>query len=123
MENGHVDRKLFAIGRKTIIMKYGFSDTTYMTKGFNKILKEALGDSNLSELSRKLKISRSLLQDWIHNGREPSFKNIEHIKKLADYLGITLDEILVGKTNNKVISSVEFQDEGKRYQILIHRIK
>lgn len=94
-----------------------------MKKTFHKILKDNFKDKNLSELSRQLEIPRSVLQDWIKDEREPSFKNLDYLKRLADYLGLSLDELLTGETQVKLLSAVTFEDDGKRYQILINRVK
>ena len=94
-----------------------------MKNSFHKILKDHFKDKNLSELSRHLEIPRSVLQDWIRDEREPSFKNLNYLKRIAEYLGLSLDELLTGETQTKMLSAVTFEDEGKRYQILINRIK
>lgn len=94
-----------------------------MKKKFNKLLQAQFAEKNLSELSRQLKIPRSVLQDWIRDEREPSFKNLDYLKRIAEYLGLTLDELLTGESNTRMLSSVTFEDDGKRYQILINRIK
>lgn len=94
-----------------------------MKKSFHKILQDNFANKNLSELSRQLKIPRSVLQDWIKDEREPSFKNLEYLRKIADYLGISLDELLTGESQSRMLSSVTFDDDGKRYQILINRIR
>ena len=95
-----------------------------MSKEFHKLLKVSFQDKNLSEVSRLLEIPRSLLQDWIHEGREPSLKNVIYLKKIADFLGLTLDELLIGRNSTtKIINSITFEDDGKKYQILISRFK
>lgn len=94
-----------------------------MKKKFNKLLQTQFAEKNLSELSRQLKIPRSVLQDWIRDEREPSFKNLDYLIRIAEYLGLTLDELLTGESNARMLSSVTFEDDGKRYQILINRIK
>lgn len=104
-------------------MYQAVSDSEGMLKNFQKLLKEKLRDRNLSELSRNLDIPRSLLQDWVHEGRVPSMKNLAHIQKLADFLGYSLDELLTGRSSKKIISSVEFDDGDRKYQVIINRIK
>lgn len=94
-----------------------------MKKTFHSILKENFKNKNLSELSRQLEIPRSVLQDWIKDEREPSFKNLNYLKSIAEHLGMSLDELLTGEVQTKMLSSVTFEDEGKRYQILINRVK
>ncbi len=99
-----------------------YSESKVMTK-FHEILIEHFKDKNLSELSRQLNIPRSVLQDWVHEKREPSFKNIDYLKSIASFLGMGLDELLGGEVTNKTISSVVFEDNGRKYQVLINRIK
>lgn len=94
-----------------------------MKKNFHKILKDNFKDSNLSELSRQLAIPRSVLQDWIKDEREPSFKNLDYLKRISEHLGLSLDELLTGESQQRILSSVTFEDDGKRYLIQINRIK
>ena len=94
-----------------------------MLDNFHKILQVRLKGKNLSTLSRDLDIPRSVLQGWIHGNRSSSMKNINQVKKLADLLAMTLDELLVGKTAPETLSSISFQDEDRKYQIQISRIK
>lgn len=93
------------------------------TDTFHNILKENFADKNLSALSRELDIPRSVLQDWIQEKRQPSMKNLTYVKKIADYLGMSLDDLLIGHPpKRKIISSVTFEDDGKKYQVLIQKI-
>lgn len=90
----------------------------------SKILAHRLKGENLSALAKVLEMPRSMLHDWVKGKRVPSLNNIEYIKKLADYLGITLEEQLTGATDEKkVISSVLFQDESRQYKVSIERLK
>lgn len=104
-------------------LKILFFRLLYMENNFHKILKTNFKSKNLSELSRQLEIPRSVLQDWIIDEKQPSFKNMDYILNIANYLGISLDELLVGESKTKVLSAVTFEDEGRRYQVLINRIK
>lgn len=91
---------------------------------FNSTLEKHLEGQNIAKLSRELRIPKSLLHDWIKGKRLPSLKNLDHIKSLADYLGLTLDELLLGsKEVNSLISSISFTDEKRKYKIDIRRIK
>jgi len=95
-----------------------------MNLHFSKILRKRLGKENLSKVSDDLSIRRSLLQDWVHNDRTPSLSNIENVSKIANYLGLTLEELLVGVEDNpEIISSVSFKDQGREYRIRITREK
>lgn len=90
---------------------------------FSKILSNALKGKNISSIAREVDMPRSMLHDWAKSKRIPSLNNIEYIKRLADYLGLSLEEILIGETNKKTISSVSFQDDQRQYRISIERIK
>lgn len=89
---------------------------------FTKILSKSLNGKNISAVAREIGMPRNLLHDWSKAKRIPSLSNIDYIKKLADYLGLTLDELLVGGSSRKVISNVRFSDAGTDYQIMIEKI-
>lgn len=77
----------------------------------------------MSELARQLKVPRSVLQDWI-DGKQPSFSNVEYLVRIADYLNLSLEELLVGKDiQSKILTSIVFDDDGRRYQVSINRVK
>jgi transcriptional regulator with XRE-family HTH domain len=84
---------------------------------FSKILSIALRGKNISSVAREVDMPRSMLHDWAKSKRVPSLNNIEYIKRLADYLGLSLEEILIGETGKKTISSVSFQDDQRQYRI------
>lgn len=92
-------------------------------------LRKHLQGKNISAVSREVGIPTSLIHDWVKGRRMPSLKNIHYVKKLAEYLGISLEEILLGQSDNSacetskdhVVAQLSFEDEGKRYQINIVR--
>ncbi len=94
-----------------------------METKIHEILEKRLKGKNLSQLARELGISKSLLADWVASRRMPSFKNVEALKKLATYLGISLEELLIGEDDQRVITSLLFEDEKRKYSIQITRIK
>ena len=88
------------------------------------ILNERLAGKNLSKVARELGISKSLLADWVASRRLPSLKNIGAVAKLATYLGLTLEQLLLGSQHEvKVISAVSFEDEKRVYRLSIERVK
>jgi len=90
----------------------------------SEILRKRLAGENLSKVARELGISKSLLADWVASRRLPSLKNIDAVAKLADYLGISLEQLLLGKNSDrKIISAVTFDDDERRYRINIERLK
>lgn len=89
---------------------------------FSDLLAKRLADKNLAKLARELKIPRTVLHDWVTSRREPSFRNVHHLKALAQYLGLTLDELLTEQIRERVISAVVFEDGGRKYRVKIERI-
>lgn len=88
------------------------------------ILRERLEGENLSKIARELGISKSLLADWVASRRLPSLKNIEAVAKLAAYLGLSLEQLLLGKdSERKIISAVTFDDDKRSYRVNIERLK
>ncbi len=108
---------------ETIELKNKLRRLGIMSENFHKILKERLEGENLSAISKQLDIPNSLLHDWHSAKRLPSMKNIEAVKRLADYLGLTLEELFIEDTSKNIITSLSFKDEDKEYRILIERIK
>lgn len=90
----------------------------------SEILSKKLAGENLSRVARELGISKSLLSDWVAARRIPSLKNIDSVKKVADYLGLSLEHLLLGKEDDrKIISNVVFEDGSRRYRINVERLK
>lgn len=90
----------------------------------SEILRERLEGENLSKIARELGISKSLLADWVASRRLPSLKNIEAVARLASYLGLSLEQLLLGKDDGrKVISAVTFEDDKRSYRVNIERLK
>lgn len=90
----------------------------------SQILAERLAGKNLSQVARELGIGKSLLADWVASRRVPSLRNADAIGKLATYLGLTLDQLVLGeKVERKVISAVTFDDDSRQYRINIERLK
>jgi transcriptional regulator with XRE-family HTH domain len=91
---------------------------------FSKTLASKLKGENLSALAKKLEIPRSMLHDWVKAKRVPSLSNIDHIQKLAQHLGLSLEELLTGtQSEKKVISSIIFQEDSRQYKISVERLK
>lgn len=98
-------------------------DNRSMEIKFTQTLSKALKDKNISQIAREIDMPRNMLHDWAKAKRVPSLSNIDFIKRLADYLGLSLDELLIGKEERKIISSVSFSDEGREYRLIIERTK
>ena len=91
---------------------------------FSKKLKHALAGMNLSKLAKELSIPKSVLHDWIQAKRKPSLANMNHVKNLANYLGISFEELLLGQAENKQqhLTTVSFKDGDRKYSISITKI-
>lgn len=94
-----------------------------METKLHDILEKRLKGENLSQLARDLGISKSLLADWVASRRLPSLKNVGALKKLSNYLGISLEDLLLGHEESDVITSLLFKDGERQYSIQITRIK
>lgn len=100
------------------------ADKIIMEAKISDVLRERLKGKNLSQVARELNISKGLLADWVSARRLPSLRNISALSKLADYLGLSLEQLLLGKTSEKkIISNVVFDDEKRSYRINIERLK
>lgn len=96
----------------------------FVNTNISEILKERLAGQNLSKVARELGISKSLLADWVAARRLPSLKNIQAVAKLANYLGLSLEQLLLAKAQeSKIISAVSFEDDKRVYRLSIERLK
>ena len=102
------------------------ADNQYMKREIklSKVLQRELKDRVISKVAKELKIGGSLLHDWYSGARTPSAKNMWQLKKVADYLGLTLEEILFDENaDRELISSTIFMDRGLQYRVSIEKIK
>ncbi len=90
----------------------------------SQVLQRELKGRVLSKIAKEVGISVSILHDWYSSSRKPSAKNLWQLKKLADYLGLTLEQILFDERNEKqIISSTVFSDRSVQYRINIEKVK
>ena len=90
----------------------------------SRVLQRELKDRVISKVAKEVKIGGSLLHDWHSGARTPSAKNMWQLKKVADYLGLTLEEVLFDeKTDRELISSTTFTDRGLQYRVSIEKVK
>lgn len=100
------------------------ADNILMEVKLHDVLQARLKGENLSKIARELNIPKQRLFDWVTAKKSPNLKNATEIKKLADYLGLTIEQLLFGETEgSKILSSVIFEDDNKQYRILIERLK
>ncbi len=90
----------------------------------SKVLQRELKGKVLTRVAKEIGLSPAMLHDWHSSSRRPSAKNMPQLKKLADYLGLTLEEILFDQKNaSHTIATTTFYDNGKTYKINIERIE
>lgn len=90
----------------------------------SSVLKRELKGRVLTRVAKEVGISPSILHDWHSSARKPSAKNMIQLKKLADYLNLTLEEILFDEKKDKhTIATTTFYDNGKTYRINIERFE
>lgn len=94
----------------------------------SKVLKRELRARNLrlKEVSEETGISISSLADW-RDCRHPSAKNLPKLQLLADFLDLSLSELMFNRNEErleaKTLQSTTFSDGGRTYRILIKRIE
>lgn len=92
-----------------------------LAKQIKLLLKEK--DLTVAQLSRSCKVSQKTLHEWI-SGRSP--RNLNHVKSVADYLGVTLDFLIFGLENKKDPNTIETLNEyvsiGK-YEVVLRKLK
>lgn len=94
-----------------------------MDSHFSKTLRLRLNGMNLSQLSRELKIPSTLLFEWKQSKRMPSFKNMNHVRRLAAYFGLTLEELLFGEDVNEIIATSTFEVNRVKFRVRIERMR
>lgn len=94
-----------------------------MENRVNHILREALKGENLSYLTRKLGLPKGFLHRVVKEGRSPSLSNIDALITIANYIGISLEMLLTGKAEGKTVSSIQFEDDNRKYKVNIERLK
>ena len=92
----------------------------------SKVLKRELKNLKLRDVSEATDISISLLCDW-KEGRLPSAKNLPKLQILADYLDLTLSQLLFSKKEQDstaiTLQSTQFRDGENQYRIIIEKLK
>lgn len=90
----------------------------------SQVLQRELQGKVLSRVAKEIGVSVSILHDWYSSSRKPSAKNMWQLKKLADYLGLSLEQILFDeKVERQIISSTTFTDRGVQYRVNIEKVK
>lgn len=94
----------------------------------SQVLARKFKGKTLGALEKELGIPKTLLHEW-RIGRLPSGKNLIHLKKLADYFGQTLEELIFDSKQEqleekRVLASTTFSDEETKmeYRIQIEKV-
>lgn len=90
-----------------------------------EVLKRELGDKNLTKLGKEIGISPNQLHEWIRARRSPSAKSFPQLLLLAEYLGMTLEELIFDNASEEksVLASTTFSDDGATYRVAIEKLK
>jgi hypothetical protein len=121
--------------RRDVFPTYGISLTKseYVSDGWDMEikLKEVINrelksrNESVHAAAESTGIPSSTLHAW-SVGQLPSAKNLHHIKKLADHLGISLMTLLFNKkddtTEASILFSSTFVDQDKRYRLVIEKL-
>lgn len=90
----------------------------------SQVLRRELKGKILSRVAKEVGMSVSLLHDWYNSSRKPASKNLWQLKLLAEYLGLSLDEILFDEQGRKqIISTTTFVDRGVQYRVNIEKMR
>jgi transcriptional regulator with XRE-family HTH domain len=89
-----------------------------------QVLQRELKGKVISKVAKEIGLGVSLLHDWHSAARAPSARNMWQARKLAEHLGLTLEELLFDeRTDREVIASTAFTDRGVQYRVNIEKIK
>lgn len=76
-------------------------------------------------LAKKTGISRKTIENWI-DGQKP--QNLEHVKKVAEYFGMTVDELCFGPTLKPTLTISELENHREEinagvFEVVLRRVK
>lgn len=80
-------------------------------------------DMSASQLSRKSGVSKQVISQWL-NGSSP--RKVEQVKKVADVLSTTIDELCFGeKSQSRESRIMDYQDEinAGYFEVVLRRVK
>ena len=77
---------------------------------------------NLSAVAKHVGMPTSVLHDWVKGRRVPSLRNLKYLRGIAEYLKITLSELLEGQIDqNVLIRKFDFEDGDSRFVLKIEK--
>lgn len=99
--------------------------TDKYTMKISKQLEKLLSDNaiNVSQLARDVGISSKTIHNWT-TGQKP--RDIDQVKLVADYFGISIDELCFG--SSKKINKVNFEEHQSEinagvYEVILRKVK
>lgn len=81
-------------------------------------------DMTVAQLSRACGVSAKTLSDWLISKRNP--RNLNHVKIVADYLGVTVDNLLFGTEMAKEANPYKLINEYTslgQFEVVLRKIK
>jgi len=88
-----------------------------IAKNLEKYLKAE--DISLNEFSKRISISPSTIHGWL-NGVPP--KNLNDLKKVAEYFNVTLDELCFGEVKKGHETNIVITIGDDSYKILLKKV-
>ena len=91
---------------------------------FSKMLNKLLKDKSVTQVAKEIGMPKSVLSEWKSSKKGPNLSSMHHVRKLAQYLGVDFEELLFGedKKSTEVLTTVNFKDENKTYNITITKL-
>lgn len=87
-------------------------------------LKRILNSNKITpaQLSRATKIPPQTLNNWL-SGQSP--RNLDHVKKVADYFNVTIDYLLYGNEfkSNEFLEDFSEEINAGIFEVVLRRIK
>lgn len=77
-------------------------------------------DINLKQFAKKINVPVSTVHGWL-NGVEP--KSIRDLKKIATFMGITVDELCFGDGRENMQTDLKVTIGDRTYTVLLTRAK
>lgn len=88
----------------------------------DKNLKKLLQKSGIkaSDLSRAVGVSAKTIHNWLI-GQKP--RDIQQVKKVAEYFGVSLDYLCFGKTDPTTLDSFQEEINAGVFEVVLRRVK
>jgi transcriptional regulator with XRE-family HTH domain len=90
-----------------------------LRKNLEKLIQHHPGRLTQSRLCKELGLSESVLSGWL-KGVKP--KNIDDVKKVADFFGTSLDSLVYGDASEKIKKEMVLEDVGE-FRVVVQRVR